>query len=202
MSCSLCSANGKHIVSRGVRLRYILRGDESLSLLLFMASQFGRAPPGSPQLFITYDTSITKNSIHRSRLRFRLYFIWTCKNTFWQPLMPYLFNLPLLPSEWDTSGPLSSSVGLTVTKPKYLTLVLQYCTTQTVKEYEGHGWGGSVGGCFIIHYYLRIENAEGNVLIAVYLYACVRVIRISKKVLNRNAWNLVGWLVIIRGPFD
>jgi len=24
---------------------------------------------------------------------------------------------------------------------------------QTVKEYEGHGWGGSVGGCFIIHYY-------------------------------------------------
>jgi len=44
--------------------------------------------------------------------------------------------------------------------------------------------------------YLRIENAEGNVLIA------VRVIRISQKILNRIAWNLVGWLVIIRGPFE
>jgi len=51
-------------------------------------------------------------------------------------------------------------------------------------------------------YYLRIENPEGYVLIAVYLYACVRVIRISQKVLNRIAWNLVGWLVIIRGPSD
>jgi len=40
--------------------------------------------------------------------------------------------------------------------------------------------------------YLHIENAEGNVLIAVYLYACMRVIRISQKVLNRIAWNLVG----------
>jgi len=50
--------------------------------------------------------------------------------------------------------------------------------------------------------YRRIENAEGNVLIAVYLYACVRVIRISQKVFNRIAWHLVGWLVIIRGPFD
>jgi len=38
-----------------------------------------------------------------------------------------------------------------------------------------------------IFYYLRIENAEGAVLIAVYLYACVRVICISQKVLNRIA---------------
>jgi len=36
-------------------------------------------------------------------------------------------------------------------------------------------------------FYLRIENAEGYVLIAVYLYACVRVIRISQKVLDRIA---------------
>jgi len=50
--------------------------------------------------------------------------------------------------------------------------------------------------------YLRIENAEGYVLIAVYIFVCVRVIRITQKVLNRIAWNLVGWLVIIRGPFD
>jgi len=42
------------------------------------------------------------------------------------------------------------------------------------------------------HYYLRIENAEGNVLIAVYLFICMRVIRITKKVYNRIAWNLVG----------
>jgi len=41
----------------------------------------------------------------------------------------------------------------------------------------------------IQYYYLRIENADGYVLI-------------SQKVLNRIAWNLVGWLVIIRGPFD
>jgi len=39
---------------------------------------------------------------------------------------------------------------------------------------------------FLFHY-LRIENAEGNVLIAVDLYACVRVIHISQKVLNRIA---------------
>jgi len=54
--------------------------------------------------------------------------------------------------------------------------------------------------------YRRIENAEGNVLIAVYLFIylliCMRVIRITKTVLNRIAWNLVRWLVIIRGPFD
>jgi len=42
------------------------------------------------------------------------------------------------------------------------------------------------------HCYLRIENAEGYVLIAVYLYACVRVIRKSQKVLNRITLNLVG----------
>jgi len=47
-----------------------------------------------------------------------------------------------------------------------------------------------------------LKMRKGNVLIAVYLYACVRVIRINQKVLNRIAWNLVGWLVIIRGPFD
>jgi len=35
--------------------------------------------------------------------------------------------------------------------------------------------------------YLRIENTEGYVLIAVYLYACVRVIRINQKVFNRSA---------------
>jgi len=51
-------------------------------------------------------------------------------------------------------------------------------------------------------YYLRIENAEGYVLIAVYLFICMRVNRITQKVLNRIAWNLVGWLVIIRGTFD
>jgi len=43
----------------------------------------------------------------------------------------------------------------------------------------------------IIYYYLRIENAEGYVLIAVYLFIylfiCMRVIRITKKVLNRIA---------------
>jgi len=52
----------------------------------------------------------------------------------------------------------------------------------------------------LISNYLRIENAEG--MIAVYLYACVRVIRISQQVLNRIAWNLVRWLFIIQGPFD
>jgi len=50
--------------------------------------------------------------------------------------------------------------------------------------------------------YLRIENAEGYVLIAVYLFICMRVTRITKKVLNQIAWNSVGWLVIIQGPFD
>jgi len=40
-------------------------------------------------------------------------------------------------------------------------------------------------------HYLRIENAEGYVLIAVYLFIylfiCMRVIHLSKKVLNRIA---------------
>jgi len=45
-----------------------------------------------------------------------------------------------------------------------------------------HQRGG--GDSLAALYYLRIENAEGYVLIAVYLYACVRVIRISQKVFN------------------
>jgi len=43
---------------------------------------------------------------------------------------------------------------------------------------------------FVIRcYYLRIENAEGNVLIAVYLFIfiCMRVHRITQKVLNQIA---------------
>jgi len=36
-------------------------------------------------------------------------------------------------------------------------------------------------------HYLRIENAEGYVLIAVYLFICMRVPHITKKVLNRIA---------------
>jgi len=55
---------------------------------------------------------------------------------------------------------------------------------------------------YLFIYYLRIENAEGYVLIAIYLFICMCVIRLTKKVVNRIAWNLVGWLVIIRGPFD
>jgi len=35
--------------------------------------------------------------------------------------------------------------------------------------------------------YLRIENADGNVLITVYLFICICVIRITQKVLNRIA---------------
>jgi len=38
-----------------------------------------------------------------------------------------------------------------------------------------------------MYYYLRIENAEGYVLIAVYLFICMRVTRITKKVFNRIA---------------
>jgi len=40
--------------------------------------------------------------------------------------------------------------------------------------------------CLFI-YYLHIENAEGYVLIAVCLFICMRVIRITQKVLNRIA---------------
>jgi len=36
----------------------------------------------------------------------------------------------------------------------------------------------------------------------IYLFISMRVTRITQKVLNRIAWNLVGWLLIIRGPFD
>jgi len=44
---------------------------------------------------------------------------------------------------------------------------------------------------FSLIYYLRIENAKGYVLIAIYLFIylfiCMRVTRITKKVLNRIA---------------
>jgi len=36
-------------------------------------------------------------------------------------------------------------------------------------------------------HYLRIENAEGYVLVAIYLFICICVIRITKKVFNRIA---------------
>jgi len=36
----------------------------------------------------------------------------------------------------------------------------------------------------------------------IYLFICMRVTRITQEVLNQIAWKLVGWLVIIRGPFD
>jgi len=38
-----------------------------------------------------------------------------------------------------------------------------------------------------MHSYLRIENAEGNVLIAVYLFIYLCVIRMTQKVFNRIA---------------
>jgi len=38
-----------------------------------------------------------------------------------------------------------------------------------------------------MYYYLLIENAEGYVLIAMYLFICMRVTRITQKVLNRIA---------------
>jgi len=54
-------------------------------------------------------------------------------------------------------------------------------------------WLVSIGrlspGSFILFlmntYYLRIENAEGYVLIAMYLFICMRVTRITQKVLNQ-----------------
>jgi len=49
---------------------------------------------------------------------------------------------------------------------------------------ESHGKLSGVLPALWAVCYLRIQNAEGYVLIAVYLYACVRVIRISQKVLN------------------
>jgi len=39
---------------------------------------------------------------------------------------------------------------------------------------------------------LRIENAEGYLLLAVYLFIYMRVTRITQKVLNRIALHLVG----------
>jgi len=40
---------------------------------------------------------------------------------------------------------------------------------------------------YYYYYYYRIENAEGYVLIAVYLFICMCVTRITQKVLNRIA---------------
>jgi len=37
----------------------------------------------------------------------------------------------------------------------------------------------------LMYYYLRIENVGGYVLIAIYLFICMRVTRITQKVLNR-----------------
>jgi len=46
---------------------------------------------------------------------------------------------------------------------------------------------GTARGLYLIINTFRIENAEGNVLIAVYLDVCVRVICKGQKVLNRIA---------------
>jgi len=42
-------------------------------------------------------------------------------------------------------------------------------------------------------YYLRIENAEGYVLIAVYLYACVRVKTKSMKPNRMKFGGMIGY---------
>ena len=41
-----------------------------------------------------------------------------------------------------------------------------------------------------------------DLCVFIYLFICLSVIRITQKVFNRIAWNLVGWLVMIQGPFD
>jgi len=64
------------------------------------------------------------------------------------------------------------------------------CTFGTFMELHGgsSNWESIVLTTFFhnIYLYLRIENAEGYVLIAVYLFL-MRVIRLTQKVLNRIA---------------
>jgi len=52
----------------------------------------------------------------------------------------------------------------------------------------------SIEGVGDIYVYLRIENAEGYVLIAVYLFICMRVTRITKKVLKLNHMKFGGMI--------
>jgi len=68
----------------------------------------------------------------------------------------------------------------TVTKPEYLTLVLQYCTTQTVEEYEGRGWGGSVGGRFITHDYNHLLFCFAFVIFLSFFFLFTIVIRLKR----------------------
>jgi len=58
---------------------------------------------------------------------------------------------------------------------------------------------------FIITFALKMRKVmfwSPCIYLFIYVFICMRVTRITKKVLNRITWNLVGWLVIIRGPFD
>jgi len=53
---------------------------------------------------------------------------------------------------------------------------------------------------FLFLYYLRIENAEGNVLIAVYLFMCMRVTRITQSIKPNlmKFGGMIGFFTIAR----
>jgi len=52
-----------------------------------------------------------------------------------------------------------------------------------------------------MYLYLRIRECR-RLCFDRCIFICMCVIRITQQLLNRIAWNLLGWLVIIRGPFD
>jgi len=88
----------------------------------------------------------------------------------------------------QTTGPMQRPVGnSSVPSINHFTLELLSTYIHVLSDSEDTYTSKDVPN------YQRIENAEGYVLIAVYLFICMRVTRITQKVLNRIAWNLVRW---------
>jgi len=81
------------------------------------------------------------------------------------------------------AGPQSLSVWRTVTKPKYLTLVLQYCTRKlNIKAM------GGVGLCFIIHYY-NLLFCFAFVICSYFFFFCFPLLQLSSDWNTHKQWK-------------
>jgi len=72
--------------------------------------------------------------------------------------------------------------------------------TRFREQWNGFKWKCYSIVCCIITVAFKMQKVMFSSP-CIYCIFCMRVTRITQKVLNRIAWHLVGWLVIIRGPF-
>jgi len=66
---------------------------------------------------------------------------------------------------------------------------------QTVKEYEGHWWGGPVGGCFITHYYNNLLFCFAFVIFISFFFLFSIVIGL-KHTKNENSYLITVYHIV------